>query len=115
MQMHSCSAAGAAFSLAFADVADVARVTSLLAALRVAAQANLGGAATARPLVVAGATPNEQSALIQIEGRLPDGRRLVEHAAFFARGLRLYQATALGESIDADALDTFFNSIQVVT
>jgi hypothetical protein len=115
MQMHSCGAAGAEFSLIFADVAEPARVTPLLVALRAAAQANLGGASTVRPLALAGATPNEQSALLRIEGRLSDGRRVVEHVAFFARGLRVYQVTALGESLDADAIDTFFDSIKVVT
>jgi hypothetical protein len=115
VQMHSCSAAGAAFSLVFANVAEPAGVTPLLAALRAAAQANLGGAETVRPLVLVGATPNPQSALVRIDGRLPDGRRVVEHTAFFARGLRVYQVTALGESLDAETIDTFFDSIKVVT
>lgn len=115
MQMHSCRAAGAEFSLVVADVAEAARVTPLLVALRAAAEANLGGASTARPLPLAGATPNEQSVLMRIEGRVPDGRRIVEHAAFFARGLRVYQVTTLGESLDAEAIDTFFDSIKVVT
>ena len=52
---------------------------------------------------------------MRIDGRLPDGRRIVEHAAFFARGLRVYQVTMLGESLDAEAIDTFFDSIKVVT
>ena len=113
--MHSCRAGGAVFSLAFADVSAPAQVAVVLAALRVAAQGNLGGAVTARPWTARGATPNEQSALVRIDGHLPDGKRVVEHAAFFVKGLRLYQATALGESLDADALDSFFDSIQVVS
>jgi hypothetical protein len=115
MRMHSCRAAGAEFSLVFADVAEPASVTPLLAAMRAAAQANLDGTSTARPLAPAGATPNEQSTLMRIDGRLPDRRRIVEHVAFFARGLRVYQVTALGESLDAEAIETFFDSIKVVT
>jgi hypothetical protein len=115
MQMYSCRAAGAEFSLVFADVAEPARVTPVLLALRAAAQANLDGASTAQPLALAGATPNEQSARMRIDGRLPDGRRIVEHAAFFARGLRVYQLTTLGESLDAEASDAFLDSIKVVT
>lgn len=114
MRMHSCNAAGAVFSLAFVDVPEAARVASVVDALRAAAQANLGGTATARAWTAQGATPSEHGALLRVEGRRPDGRRLVEHAAFFVRGLRVYQATALGEQIEDDALDTFFDSIKVV-
>ncbi len=114
MQMHFCSAAGAAFSLAFVDASDPTRVTPLLARLRAAAAANVGGTATVRTMVVPGATPNEQSALIRVEGHLPGGRGVVEHAAFFVKGLRLYQATALGKSLTTDALETFFSSIEIV-
>jgi hypothetical protein len=65
-----------------------------------------------RAFAVAGATPNEQSALLHMEGRLPDGRRVVEDAAFFVKGLRVYAATVLGESIPAEAVETFFASIK---
>jgi hypothetical protein len=114
MQMHSCDAEGAVFSLAFLDVADAASVTPLLTEMRRAAVANVNGVAVARPWVVPGATPNEETARLRIEGRLPDGRHVVENTAFFVRGFRLYQATALGGSLDADALDTFFASVKVV-
>ncbi len=115
MQMHACRAGDAAFSLAFVDVADAAQVGAVLAALRAAAQANLGGPATAEPWRARGATPNEQSMLVRIDGHLPDGTNVVEHAAFFVKGMRLYQATALGGPLDADALASFFDSIQVVS
>jgi hypothetical protein len=114
MQMHSCDAAGAVFSLAFFDVADAASVSPLLAEMRRAAVTNVNGTATARSWSVPGATPNEQTARVRVDGRLPDGRRVVENTAFFVRGLRLYQATALGGTLDADALDTFFGSVKVV-
>jgi hypothetical protein len=114
MRLDSCDAAGSVFSLAFGDVADPARVAPALAELRFAAAANVRGSASVRDWRASGATPNEQTAQLRIEGTLPDGRRVVEHAAFFVRGLRLYQATALGGSLDDDALDTFFGSIQVL-
>jgi hypothetical protein len=114
MQMHSCDAQGTVFSLAFVDVADVASVAPVLAAMRAAAVANVDGASNVLPWRVPGATPNEQAARLRIEGSLPDGRRVVENTGFFVRGLRLYQATALGGSLDAEALDTFFGSIRIV-
>ena len=59
MRLDSCSAGGGLFSLAALDVADPARVTPELAALRAQLLANLAGAATEqRPLALAGATPN---------------------------------------------------------
>ena len=115
MQMHSCQAAGVTFSLAFVDAAQPGQVTPLLAELRARAAANIGGAAEARAFAPPGATPNEHSALLQIFGRLPDGRRVTEHAAFFVKGLRLYQATAVGESLPADAAETFFGAIKLTS
>jgi hypothetical protein len=115
MQMHSCKAAGAIFSLAFVDAAQPAQVAPLLAELRAHAAANIGGAPEVHPFAPPGATPNEYSALLQIPGRLPDGRRVTEHAAFFVKGLRLYQATAIGETLPVDAVQTFFGAIKVTS
>lgn len=114
VRMASCSAAGATFSLAYVDAPQVAQVAPLLAELRVRAAANVGGTALVRPFSAPGATPNEQSAALRIEGRLPDGRHVTEHAVFFARGLRLYQVTAIGESVSREAAETFFGSVKVV-
>lgn len=116
LQLHSCRAGGATFSLAAADGADPARVMPLLAALRAQALANLGGGAIEEPLpAIAGATPNPQSALLLIVGQRQDGRRVVAHAAFFVKGLRLYQATVLGadQTPGSEALETFFGSIRL--
>ena len=113
MQMHSCNAGGATYSLAATDAADPARVAPLLAAWRASAAANIGGIPAIEPLAISGTTPNPQSALLRIEGRLPDGRRVVEQAAFFVKGMRLYQAAAIGESIDAESARTFFDAIRL--
>ena len=37
-------------------------------------------------------------------GRLPDGRPVAAHAAFFVHGVRVYQATAIGEALPEDAV-----------
>ena len=116
LQLHSCRAAGATFSLAAADGAEPAQVTSLLGTLRSQALVNLDGVATEEPLpAIVGATPNAQSALLRIDGRRADGRRVVAHAAFFVKGLRLYQATVLGadQTPGSEALETFFGSIRL--
>ena len=116
MKLHSCAAAGATFSLAAADAGASEHVTALLAALRGQAVANIAGKATPLPLsAIAGATPNGESGLVRIDGRLPDGRPVVEHAAFFVRGTMLYQAAVVqaGAPVGRDALDNFFGAIRL--
>lgn len=116
MQLHSCSAGGATFLLAAIDAADPAEVTPLMAAFRAQAAANLAGTATERgAFAPPGATPNPQSARIAIAGARPDGRRVGAQAAFFVKGLRLYQATVLGaeDAGGREAVDTFLGAIRL--
>jgi hypothetical protein len=116
MRMHSCSAGGANFSLSTLEVADPAQVTPELAALRTQVLANVAGAATEQqPLTLPGATPNPGSARLHIVGRRPDGSRVVADAAFFVKGLTLYQATVLGSDDvpGREAVDTFFAAIRL--
>ena len=116
MQLHSCKAAGITFSLSVADVDDPLRVSSLLAALRQHLVANMAGAVAVLPMPkMVGATPNAHSQFLRIEGRLPDGRDVVVHAAFFVKGLRVYQASVVshGERPGPETLATFFDSIRV--
>jgi hypothetical protein len=116
MQLHACRAAGSGFSLTVVDVADPAAVGPLLAALRAQAIANVNGAALPRPLpAIVGATPNDQSVLLRIDGKFPDGRPVVEHALFFVKGQRVYQATIIGEHEPPgnEWLENFFAAIRV--
>jgi hypothetical protein len=64
-------------------------------------------------LVVPGMTPNARAALWHVAGRLPDGRAVTERAALFAYGTRVFQATMLGERLDAQAQETFFGALRV--
>jgi hypothetical protein len=113
MQMLVCSAGGATFALAFLDVADPARVGATLAELRRIAVGNVQGAAPQlAPLQVPGMTPNEQAARLSVSGRLPDGAAVQEHAAFFTRGLRVYQATVIGARPPPQAVDTFIAGLK---
>ncbi len=116
MRLHSCSAGGASFSLAVADAGQPDRVAPLLAALRSGAIANVGGVASAAASApVAGATPNAQEGRLRIDGRLPDGRSVVEHAAFFGRGVTLCQATVLtiDKPVTTETLGTFFDALRM--
>jgi hypothetical protein len=117
MRMHACSAGGANFALSTLEVTDPVRVTPDLAALRAQLLANIGGtSADQHALTLAGATPNPESARLRIVGKRPDGSAVVADAAFFVRGLTLYQATVLGTDAvpGRAAVDTFFGAIRLL-
>jgi len=114
MQLHACDAAGATFSLAVVDAAMPSRVEPVLAALKASAAANIGGAAPRiEPFAPPGATPNPGSALLHVAGRLPDGRAVTMHAAFFVHGLRVFQATAVGAALADETLQSFFGATRL--
>jgi hypothetical protein len=116
MSMYACAVSQVSYALAFADMVDPALVTPALEELARSARAHLassGAPGASSPLAVAGATPNPRSASWTLSGRLPDGRLVNERLALFAWGTRVYQATAVGERLDASALETFFASLKV--
>lgn len=113
MEMLACSAGDATFALAFADVADPARVADALIDLRATAVRNVGGGEPhAMPLQIRGMTPNDQAGRVSIAGRLPDGAPVQEHVAFFTRGLRVYQATVIGGKPAPAAVETFIAALK---
>jgi len=116
LELHSCSAGGAVFSLARTDVADPAGVGPMLNAFRDQMASNLAGTATEHgAFSPPGATPNPRSGRVAIVGTRPDGRRVVAQAAFFVKGLRLFQATVLNADVAGgpEAADTFFGAIRL--
>jgi hypothetical protein len=113
LQLSACKAGGSTWALAVADVADPARVGPALAELDAAAARNLGATQVRPlPLQIDGATPNPASRRLQLDGRLPDGRAVTEQLAVFAKGTQVFQATVLGEGIEAEAAETFFRSLR---
>lgn len=113
MQMLACDAGDATFALAFVDVADPARVGATLAALRATAASNLRDASPQNaPLSIKGMTPNEHAARVTLTGTLPDGAAVQEHAAFFTRGLRVYQATVIGAKPAPQVVETFLGGLK---
>ncbi|MDP9044931.1 MAG: hypothetical protein M3O01_09010 [Pseudomonadota bacterium] len=109
VEMLVCNAEGMTFALTFVAVAEPGQVGPGLLALRQLAAANIG-AAEAHPsrFDLPGMTPNDHSGRIVLAGHLPDGRSVGEHAAFFSRGLRLYQATVIGSHPLPAAVENFF-------
>lgn len=114
LSLHACSAGGATWAVAFADLSDPAAVGTALQELQRSAAANLGAAAL-QPvaMVVPGATPHAHSSRIQISGSLPDGRMVNEVVAVFAYGTVVFQATVLGDRLPEEAVQAFFGSLRV--
>jgi hypothetical protein len=114
LALHACAAGGQTWGLAVADVVEPARVGPALAELAASAAANLG-AAPGQPLALAvpGATPNDASLRLRLQGRLPDGRVVQMHLAVFARGTQVFQATVLGESLPDAVVEPFFTSLRL--
>jgi hypothetical protein len=114
LTLHACGAGGATWALAHADLTDPLRVSQALDDLRSAATANLA-AATVRPLGgrIDGETPNPKAGRFEFDGQLPDGTKVREQLAVFAKGTRVFQATVLGAHLDEQALEAFFDGLRV--
>ncbi len=114
MEMLVCTAGGARFAVSFMDLADPAAVTPALAELRATALANIGGVQRgSEPAQVSGMTANSQAARLAMSGRLPDGTAVQEQAAFFVKGLRIYQASVIGAKLVPEMTDTFFAGLKL--
>jgi hypothetical protein len=114
MAMLACSAAGATYALAYADLPDPAAIGPALAELRGLAAANIGAApGVTAALQVPGMTPHPQAGLVVLSGRLPDGAPVQEQAVFFARGLRVYQAGVIGARLEGDGAQTFLAALKL--
>jgi hypothetical protein len=114
MEMVSCAAAGSTFAVSYADLPEPAAVGNALESLRSLAVVNLGAATPASlPFAVRGMTPNPRAARLRVDGRLPDGSAVQEHAVFFARGLRVYQASVIGAAPSSEAVESFIVGLRL--
>jgi hypothetical protein len=114
MEMLVCSVGELTFALSFADLADPGQVGSTLQELQSLAVSNLGAAPADRvELQVPGMTPNPNAARLRLEAVQPDGKTLQEQASFFAKGLRVYQATVLGRKVPGESADAFFAGLRL--
>lgn len=114
MEMLVCSAGEVTFALSFADLSDPGQVGATLAELQALAESNLGAARADRvDARVPGMTPNPNAAHLRLEATQPNGTKLQEQATFFAKGLRVYQATVLGQKVPAEAAETFFAGLRL--
>jgi hypothetical protein len=114
-QLVACSAAGQTWALGYAQLGDPGAASAALRALRDGAQVNLAAQLVATSAwAPPGATPNDLAARTRLQGKLPDGRAVVEELAVFTRGLWVYQASVLGADIAPEAAEQFFASLRLL-
>lgn len=115
LHLHACSAGGVTWALAHADIGDPAAIGLALSTLRESLAANLGTTERASvPWWVSGMTPNAQALRVSFDGRLPAAGAVHAEAAFFAKGTRVCQTTAVGPHVDDSALSTYFGSVKLL-
>jgi hypothetical protein len=106
--MLSCEAAGVTYGVATAEVGDPARVDAVLFALRDgAATAIRSSAGAPGALNLRGVTPFSGNSSATLHGQRPDGEKIEESIRVFARGTRVFQASAVGAALPAAALGPF--------
>jgi hypothetical protein len=77
------------------------------------AATNIGaGAPRTLPLAVEGATPSTAAGRVALEGKRKDGAAVQEQVAVFAKGTRVFQATAIGARLPAEGLEIFFDGLR---
>jgi hypothetical protein len=115
LTLLACTANQSTYALALADVSDVSQVGAALRALKTSAWANVRvpDPVATQPLSLKGMTPNAEAAQWQVPGRLPDGRAVQEAGAVFAHASWVFQATVIAPKLDAQATQTFMESLRV--
>jgi hypothetical protein len=115
MTLYACRSLERTYALGWIDVDVPPQVEPILVALAAAARRNIGAgesAGEALPWQVVGATPQAVAARWQLVGLLPDGRKVQQQVAVFARGLRVYQASVVASEIDPADAQQFFDGLR---
>ncbi len=111
--MLSCEAGGVTYGVATAEVGDPAKVDAVLLALRASSAAAIRSAdPPAGALNLGGVTPFSGNSSAHLHGQRPDGQTVEETIRVFARGTRVFQASAVGASLPDAALKPFEDGLR---
>jgi hypothetical protein len=111
--MLSCETGGVTYGVATADVGDPARIDAVLVALHDSAAAAVRSAdSRAGAFNIHGATPFSGNSSAHLHGQRPDGETVDESVRVFARGTRVFQASAVGASLPEAALKPFEDGLR---
>ncbi len=111
--MLSCQVGGVTYGVATADVGDPGRVDAVLHALRDSAAASIRST-DGRPgaLNMQGITPFSGNSSVHLHGQRPDGQSVDEAIRVFARGTRVFQASAVGAVLPDTAVQPFEDGLR---
>ncbi|MDE2398332.1 MAG: hypothetical protein KGM91_23100 [Burkholderiales bacterium] len=115
MFLASCRTEEQTWAFAWADLGEPGLAANAVEALVAASRSNIDARPESVHLLastVPGATPGTATRRLAFSGHLPDGRAVEEQTLLFTRGSRVYQATAVGARLEAQALETFFGSVR---
>jgi len=111
--MLSCEAGGVTYGVATADVVDPAHVDAVLFALRDGAAASIRSSGSGSgALNPGGVTPFKGNSSAHLHGQRPDGEAIDESIRVFARGTRVFQASAVGATLPEAALKPFEDGLR---
>ena len=111
--MLSCESGGVTYGVATADVVDPARVDAVLFALRDSANAAIRSSGSpAGALNLRGITPFNGNYSAHLHGQRPDGETVDEAIRVFARGTRVFQASAIGAALPEAAVKPFEDGLR---
>jgi hypothetical protein len=112
LQVMGCNTGGATFAILFADMGDAARAGEVLGQWKTATLSNLRSAAVrAAVFRPPGASPLPQSLQVVASGERGDGSKVESHAAYFARGSRVFQAVIYADQLKPEVAETFFSGL----
>lgn len=111
--MLSCQVEGVTYGVATAEVGDPARVDGVLHALRDSAATSIRSS-EGHPgaLNMQGVTPFSGNASVHMQGQRPDGESVHEAMRVFARGTRVFQASAVGAVLPDAAVQPFEDGLR---
>ena len=112
MTQLACTAQGMTFAATLATVPEGRDPGPLLQAWSSAVAGNLGAPGQALPPVaLRGAA--QSAAHLLVQGRTPEGARVDHEMLHFASGSLAVQVSVVGPSLRRDAVDTFFEGIEL--
>ena len=111
--MLSCETGGVTYGVATADVVDPALVDRVLFGLRDSTAAAIRSSGSpAGALNLRGITPFNGNYSAHLHGQRPDGEAVDEAVRVFARGTRVFQASAVGATLPEAALKPFEDGLR---
>lgn len=111
--MLSCEAGGVTYGVATAEIGDPAQVPAVLDGLASAAVSALHAAEPRfAPFAMEGVTPFHENVSARLHGVRPDGQAVEESIRVFARGTRVFQASAIGAALPDPAVQPFHEGLR---